>query len=157
VGRIAENSWVLKSVSSDLRLLDAEVIDPGQIVGLNAVGVPTAVLAVSVGYGANFLSAVRVDGRLVLSNGSHRAYALREAGHTHAPCLVQDASRREELQVLLGPENPVTLKPDSFLSAPRPPLFKDYFDERLRMVVHVPRTVRQVQVSFGCAPADLPA
>jgi histidyl-tRNA synthetase len=48
------------------------------------------------------------------------------------------------------------VKPDDYLTAPRLPLFKDYFDERLRMVVHVPGTVRQVQSSFGYQPADLP-
>ena len=25
----------------------------------------------------------------MIHNGSHRAYALRAAGHTHAPCLIR--------------------------------------------------------------------
>jgi hypothetical protein len=46
---------------------------------------------------------------------------------------------------------------DEFLKAPRPPLFKDYFDERLRMEVQVPRTLRQLQLGFSLGAADLPA
>jgi hypothetical protein len=84
------------------------------------------------------------------------APTLRDAGYTHVPCLVQDVSRHEELEALVGPGYPLAVKPDDYLTAPRLPLFKDYFDERLRMVVHVPGTVRQVQSSFGYQPADLP-
>jgi hypothetical protein len=44
-----------------------------------------------------------------------------------------------------------------FLTHPRPPLLKDYFDERLHAVVHVPRRYRQVQLGFNAGQADLPA
>src|SRR2546430_11202463 len=37
---------------------------------------------------------------LILNNGSHRAYALRELGITRVPCIVQHVSCREELNVL---------------------------------------------------------
>jgi hypothetical protein len=133
------------------------VLDPTQVTELSAIGVPSAIVAVTVGYGANYLSALHVEGRLILQNGSHRAYALRAAGHTHAPCLVQRVSRRDELEVLAGIGHPLQARPDSFLTAKRPPLFKDYFDEELRMLVHVPRSIRQVTVGFSAGQADLPA
>ena len=155
-GQIADAAWVFKSLSNDLRVLGAEVLQPEQIVGSNASGMPAAVLAISVGYGINFLSALQIEGRLVLNNGSHRAYALRQAGYTHAPCLVQKVSRREELDVLVGNGHPLLADSDAFLKASRPPLFKDYFDERLQMQVHVPRTVRQLQLGFSLGAADLP-
>ena len=156
-GQTADGAWVFKSISNDFRALNVEVIDPAQVVGLNAVGVPSAIVALTVGYGANYLSALHVEGRLVLNNGSHRAYALRDAGHTHVPCLVQRVSRRDELEVLVGTGHPLQAKPDAFLTAKRPPLFKDYFDEQLRMLVHVPRSIRQVTVGFSAAQTDPPA
>ena len=52
------------------------------------------------------------------------ANALREAGYTHVPCLVQTVSRREELNVLVGPGHPLTVNTDEFLKAPRPPLLR---------------------------------
>ena len=82
-------------------LLDATLLEPGQVTGLDAVGVPSKLVVLSVGYGSNYLSAISVGGRLVLHNGSHRAYALRAAGQTHAPCLVQHVSRHEELRAIV--------------------------------------------------------
>jgi hypothetical protein len=156
-GPSGPNSWVFKSPSNDFRVLDARVVDASALPPLGVNGVPTYVVAVSVGYGSNYLSALHVDGRLVLNNGSHRAYALRAAGHTHVPCLIQHVSRRDELEVLGGPEHPVTQEPDRYLSSPRPPLLKDYFDEKLCLVADVQRNVRQVQVAISGGAADLPA
>ena len=154
-GQLADGSWIFKSVSSDFRILGAELVEPEQVIGLNSTGVPSKVIAVSVGYGSNYLSALSVEGRLVLNNGSHRAYALRAAGHKYVPCLVQHVSRREELRVLINDGNPLLARTDEFLQNKRPPLFKDYFDEKLRMIVHVPRTIRQVQLGFTGGAADL--
>lgn len=149
-------SWVFKSPSNDFRVLDARVLDSAAVPGLAISGVPTHVVAVSVGYGPNYLSALHVEGRLVLWNGSHRAYALREAGHTHVPCLIQHVSRRDELEAHGGPEHEVNAEPDRYLTAPRPPLLKDYFDDELRLVADVQRNVRQVQVGVNIGAADLP-
>jgi hypothetical protein len=153
--RFAQNGWTFISPSTDLRMLEAAVIEPSQVARLDVGGVPKAILAVVVGYGSNFLSAIRAEGRLILNNGSHRAYALREAGFTHVPCLIQDVSRREELEVMANRE--LAQNPDLYLTAARPPVMKDYFDEALRMIVHVPRKVRHVQVAFNAEPRDLPA
>jgi len=155
-GRIGEAAWVFKSVSNDLRILDAELLDPAQVTGF-ATGVPSVIVALSIGYGSNYLSALSVDGRLVLHNGTHRAYALRAAGQTHVPCLVQHVSRREELRAIVGDGHPLMAEGETILTTPRPPLFKDYFDEELRMVLSVPSAVRQVQVGFNLNVTDLPA
>jgi hypothetical protein len=156
-GQQADGTWIFKSISNDFRILNAELLEPGQITGLDAGGIPAKIVALSVGYGSNYLSALSVDGRLVLNNGSHRAYALREAGQTHAPVLVQHVSRREELSVLVGDNHALVTQSETFLEAKRPPLFKDYFDDQLRMIVSVPRSIRQVQVGFNLGQADLPA
>jgi hypothetical protein len=65
------------------------------------------------------------------------ATARTAAGHTHVPCLIQNVSRREELE-LVAPE--IQQHIDLHLEAPRPPLLKDYFDDRLHLSLHVPRS-----------------
>lgn len=156
-GRIGEAAWIFKSVSNDFRILDAELLEPAQVTGFGAEGVPSAIVALSVGYGSNYLSALSVGSRLVLHNGSHRAYALRATGQTHAPCLVQHISRHEELRAIVGDGHPLTAPGENILTTERPPLFKDYFDEQLRMIVSVPAVVRQIQVGFTLNVTDQPA
>jgi hypothetical protein len=145
-GPVAPNAWGFASPSQDFRPLDATVLDPSQVTGLDVGGAPVAIVAVVVGYGCNYLNAVRVEDRLVLNNGSHRAYALREAGHTHAPCLIQNVSRREELEVV---SQPVAQQVERLLDAGRPPVLRDYFDAKLRLVAHMPRRKRQVTVQVN--------
>ena len=138
VERIGEAAWIFTSPSNDFRILDAELLEPAQVTGFDGVGVPSKIVALSVGYGSNYLSALSVGSRLVLQNGSHRAYALRAAGHTHAPCLVQHVSDDDELRAIVGDDHPLMAEADNVLTAARPPLFKDYFDEKLRMIVSAP-------------------
>jgi hypothetical protein len=156
-GRMGEAAWVFKSVSNDFRILDAELLEPEQATGFDATGVPSVIVALSLGYGSNYLSALSVGSRLVLHNGSHRAYALRVAGQTHAPCLVQHISRHEELRAIVGDGHALTAPGENILTTPRPPLFKDYFDEQLRMIVSVPAVHRQIQVGFSLNVTDQPA
>ena len=91
----------------------------------------------------------------MLNNGSHRAFALREMGITHVPCLIQHVSRREELSVIASGD--FNTAPDVYLKDARPPMLKDYFDSKLRKLVRVSRTLRQVKVGFGVEQLDVPA
>lgn len=157
VERIGEAAWLFTSPSNDFRILAAELLEPDQVSGFDGIGVPSKIVALSVGYGSNYLSALSIGTRLVLHNGSHRAYALRAAGQTHAPCLVQHVATREELRDVVGDDHPLLAEEDNVLTAVRPPLFKDYFDEKLRLIVSAPAMVRRVQVGFDLDVADLPA
>jgi hypothetical protein len=143
----APNGWVFTSPSNDLRLMDATLLRPDQISGYQAKGATSQVVALMVGFSPNLLHVLQIEGRLILMNGSHRAYALREAGFDRVPCLVLKVTRREELEVVGSEE--VKAKPDEFLKAPRPPVLKDYFDPALRKLVPVRRLLHQVQVGFG--------
>jgi hypothetical protein len=100
---------------------------------------------VFVGYSVNLLHLAHIENRLILMNGSHRAYALRESGIYRAPSLILELTRRDELD-LVGPAE-LKDRPDAYLTAPRPPLLKDYFDPLLRKVVAA-RTWR-TQVTLG--------
>ena len=150
----AQNSYSFISPSNDFRFLEATLLRPDQITNYSATGPVTAILGLAVGYGSNCLNAFHIEGRLVLNNGSHRAFALRDLGITHAPCLIQKVLRREELDLVGIPD--LQQNPDRYLKATRPPLLKDYFDPLLRKVVGVPRKNRLVKVSFGIEPSDIP-
>ncbi len=151
----AANSFTFISISNDFRFVESRLFGPAELANYVPQGPVTSVLGLVVGYGSNFLSALRAENRLILINGSHRAFALREKGITHIPCLIQHVSRREELEVVIRGE--VTEKPDLFLKAVRPPLLKDYFDPALRKLVRVTRKNRLVRISFGVEQSDIPA
>jgi hypothetical protein len=155
VMRTAQNAYTFISPSNDFRLLDVPVLRGDQLSGYASNGVAAYVVALVVGYGSNYLNALHSNGRLILNNGSHRAYALRDIGVTHVPCIVQHLSRPEELEVIAAGDVPKN--PELYLEAPRPPMLKDYFDAKLRTVVPVPRKLRQVNLSFGAQQADIPA
>jgi hypothetical protein len=152
--QVANNAFVFISPSTDFRFLGADLIPHDQAPTAGATGHPTSVVALPVGYGSNYLNVVSVNGRLVLNNGSHRAYALRDAGLEKVPAVIQRITRPEELEVI-GPKA-VHANPDPYLQHPRPPLLKDYFDPALRKVIRVPRRARQVRITFNVESLDIP-
>ncbi|SRR5712691_2839561 len=153
--RSHHNTYTFFSPSNDLRFLDAAILDFSQILGQAPPGAVSAVVALSVGFGSNFLNAIHVEDRLILNNGSHRAFSLRHMGITHVPCIVQSVCSREELKTIASSSLMRNL--DLCLRHPRPPVLKDYLDPELRKVVHVPRRLRQVRVKFEIDEADVPA
>lgn len=149
------NGWVFTSPSNDLRVMDATLLRPDQVSGYQPRGIDGHVVAAMVGFSPNLLHVLHVEGRIVLMNGSHRAYALRDAGVLRAPCLVLEVTRREELEVVASEE--IKNRPDDYLKAPRPPVLKDYFDPALRKVVAVRSLLHQVQVGFVVNQTATPA
>ncbi len=152
--KTAPNAYTFVSPSNDLRFIEPVLLDPDQLVNPMAAAV-TSIVGLVVGYGPNIVNAMHVENRLVLGNGSHRVFALREHGVTHVPCAVQKVTRREELEVV-GPEG-VRMYPDRYLTAPRPSMLKDYFDPLLRKIVPLPRKNHAVKVMFNVERAEIPA
>ncbi len=141
--------------SNDLRFLEPMVLAPEQVNGFTSTGRPNTVIGLAVGFGSNYLNALHVDGRLILNNGSHRAYALRDLGVTEVPCIVQTVTRRDELELVASGD--FQRAPDRYLKTSRPPLLKDYFDPKLRKIVTVQRKNRLVRVQIAVEQADVPA
>lgn len=148
------NMFTMLSPSTDFRFLEAQVLRPESVPGFDSNGRPVAVIGLSVGYGSNFMSVFHVENRLVLANGSHRAYALRELGIPQAPCLIQHVTRREELELVASGD--FVANPDRYLKSARPPMLRDYFDPALRKIVPVYRKNRAVRVQFGVEQTDIP-
>jgi hypothetical protein len=150
--QVSGNTFVFSSVSTDARLLSARLLDATQVTGHITSGRAHSAVVLQVGYGVNALNVVNVNGRLILNNGSHRAYALRAAGVTHAPAVIQTVTRPDELSIV--PQ--VQQNPDMYLATPRPPMLKDYFNPILSQVVEAPRRLRQVRLQFVMEQFDAP-
>lgn len=155
VRRIDDKRYLFSSDSTDFRLHDPVLLQPAQIVGHDSFGPISAAIGLVVGYGANYLSVIRSDNRLLLHNGYHRAYALRAAGITHAPAVVQTVTRRDELQLVASAT--VADEPAFFFASKRPPLLKDFFDPKIRKVFPVRRMEKLIEVSFEIREYDVPS
>lgn len=153
VARIGPAAYSFTSPSNDFRVLDFPSLTPDQLLGYDPSGKPIALPAAALGYGFNVVSVVQYKGRLMLANGSHRAYALYEAGIKRIPCLIQCATLDEEMAMMF-PQLGKSL--DTYFGARRPPMLKDYFDPRLRRVIQVPRKVHQIRVNLQVDQSDIP-
>lgn len=153
--RVEDDSYVFVSPSCDMRFLGTMPLEARHIQDFPHPGALLGVIGLAVGFGSNFLNVVRAENRLILNNGSHRAYVLRELGVERVPCIVQHVSTRDELEAV-GPSD-VRRDPDHFLRNPRPPMLRDYFDPRLRRVTPVRRVHRQVRVQFSVSEHFVPA
>lgn len=154
-GQVAGNAWGFVSRSGDLRFLEARLVTASELPGFVTSGRPTHVLMLAVGFGSNYLNAIHVEGRLLLGNGSHRAYALRSLGVTHVPCVIQEITRREELPLVLSAE--VVQNIDTYVCGPRPSVLKDYFNPSLVKRLPLVQRDTQVRLSFGVELVTMPA
>lgn len=153
--KVHSNEYLFLSPSNDIRFLGPMMLEPHQITGVAPRGALIGVVGLAVGFGSNFLNVIHAENRLVLNNGSHRAFALRELGFTHAPCIVQHVGSREELRAVASSD--LRRNPDLYLRHPRPSMMRDYFDPALHRVIPCVRRLRQVKVRFSVDETDIPA
>jgi hypothetical protein len=153
--RVDSDSYVFVSPSNDLRFLGALPITDGQLPDCASLGDVVSVLGLAIGFGSNFMNALFTDHRLILNNGSHRAYTLRNMGFTHAPCIVQHVASRDALDVLASRE--VRSDLDLYLKHQRPPMLRDYFNPQLHKVFSFQPRLQQIKVHFEVSEADVPA
>ena len=153
--RARGNKFIFMSPSNDMRFLGAMKLQAGNIRNYPPPGNLAGVVGLAVGFGSNFLNAIYSESRLILNNGSHRAYALREVGVTHVPCIIQHVSSREKLEVVAA--SVIADKPDNYLKNPRPSMLRDYFNPKLRKIMPVHRQLRQIIVKFEVEDAYVPA
>jgi hypothetical protein len=146
IRRISGTRYSFTSDSSDLRFREAALLRPDQIAGGERFGPSAVVMGLVVGFSSNFLTAIQSDNRLLLHNGHHRAFALLDHGVTHAPCIIQTVTRRDELNLIAGED--VQEAPAFYFKASRPPLLKDFLDPRIRKVQRIPRPVQMIDIKF---------
>lgn len=152
--RVNSDTYTFVSPSNDLRFLGAIPLDSVDVKDGAHWGDVVGYLGLAVGFGSNFMNAVHIENRLILNNGSHRAYALRKMGVTHVPCVVQHVPSRDAIEVVASKE--ICEDVDLYLNHPRPPMLKDYFNSRLHKVFPFRRRLQQITVHFEVSEADIP-
>jgi hypothetical protein len=153
--RVHHDKFVFVSASNDLRFLEAMTLAPGNIKDYPPPGNVLGIMGLAVGFGSNFMNAVYAENRLILNNGSHRAYALHKMGFTHAPCIVQHVSSRDELDLVASAD--VRHNPDFYLTNPRPSMLRDYLNPDVRKVMPVNRRLRQITIKVDIDESYVPA
>lgn len=147
VTRTSETVYTFSSASTDLRFLDMRLLDPIAVHGYDGPGRATSMVALFVGFGVNLLCALRVQGRLILVNGTHRVHPLYEWGVRTVPCLVREVASDEDLDLIGASEIKQSLP--LYLRAPRPPRLKDFFDPLICKVVSVAPACRLVHIQVS--------
>jgi hypothetical protein len=133
------------SLSSDVRFLASPRVAPDDIQGVHVLGQPAVAIAILVGSSTNMFSLIHHQNRLVLQNGTHRMYVLRQRGITHVPCLVAEVPDAASL-ALMG--NEAAKQAQLLFKATRPPMFKDYFDQRLHTTIPIARFVHVLRLKL---------
>jgi hypothetical protein len=88
------------------------------------------IISMMIGAAPNIVHVAQMGGRSFLASGNHRVYRLLKAGFTHVPCIITEAGTLDET----GARAPGSF-PESVLTAPRPPLFPDFADKVLGVIV----------------------
>jgi hypothetical protein len=134
--RLSGDRYLFTCPSTDFRAHRPRLLRGPDIAGMTSpTGPAAAMVGVMIGFGSNFLSAVRSGKRILLQNGYHRAFTLRSLGFTHAYCIVEDVTRKDELKV--AADEDVAADPEFYFGARRPPVLKDFFDPRLAKVLPI--------------------
>ncbi len=154
VGRTAQNAFTASSDNPGLRFLGAyeqryrrellQAQTPG--------GQPVQMIVLVLGYGSSTVSVYRIRKRIILLNGFHRLYALRQLGVTHVPAVVQQITNPE----LELPPQIVELPRDYLVENPRPALLKDFFDKQLTCETTQRSFLKAVQVGWGVNESVVP-
>jgi hypothetical protein len=141
-----DDNFVVSSPATHLTVHETLALPPEAVPGYASFGPIAGIFGVVVGFRGNFLNVIRADGRVVLNNGYHRAYALRSLGITHAPCVIEDVTRLDELR--MRADDRVADDPAFYFRTRRPPLFKDFFDPRLSRTWPLRPRRKVIEVSF---------
>lgn len=138
--------FIFAADTHDARFLGAQVLKPSDVPGLKVSGHAQAIVALAVGYTTNVLNVVRYGSRLVLNNGYHRAFALRELGVTHAPCLIQVCGHWED--VGLAGAREIYENGTVYFSSARPPMLRDFGNPALTYAFATRRAHKQIRLSY---------
>lgn len=136
--RSDDGTYTFTCSSGELRFLGSRALDASLATSQAPTARITHLIGLMVGFGLQCMSAVHYGDRLLLTNGVHRAYVMRQLGLTHAPCLVASLTHEDELELVGAGES--RARYERLLRLARPPLLADFFEsglcERLRLRRH---------------------
>ena len=76
---------------------------------------------------------------------------MRSLGFTHAWCVVERVTRKDELRLTANAE--VLVDPEFYFAGKRPPVLRDYFDPRIAKPLKVKRMDCIVEVEIKVSSA----
>jgi hypothetical protein len=88
---------------------------------------------------ASYVQVVRFQSRYVLRDGYHRAFGLLSRGITRVPAFIRDFDTAENLA-------PAGMLPQNTWLGDRPPLLRDYHDDRVAESVSLPARHRMIMI-----------
>ena len=141
-----EAEFTFNAPAHDFRFLGPAPLDAAALQRLRLPGHALGGVALALGHSCNLLEVVRHGGRLVLNNGHHRAQALRLAGHTHAPCLIQVCASQDDLVQVAQSE--IMRNNDLYFESARPPMLRDFCNPELTHQAATPQLRREIRISF---------
>jgi hypothetical protein len=89
---------------------------------------------------ASFLQVARFQGRYVMRDGYHRAFGLLSRGITRVPAYLRNFDTTENLA-------PAGMMPQATWLGDRPPLLRDYHDDRVAEPVSLPAQHRLIVIN----------
>jgi len=153
---VAPNTHVFSSPNSDIRFIGAflkQNLTPEDLAYAEQGGIPAAAIIAFVGYGAAPINVLMAGQRVVLNNGFHRVYALRQLGVMHIPVVVQQI-RNPQLEF---PPAIAGLPSEYLLGAARPVLIKDFFEPGFTITLKVRDRVKMVTVGIARNEHEVPS
>ena len=113
------------------------------VAGMHAQEIPGGSGQVSyvISNAATFVVVSKVGDRLFIRSGSHRAYLLASMGVKEIPCMIVNEN---QIPTLAG--GYVAFSPAA-LTLPRPPLFTDYFDDKLSLTTRLQRMNKVIRIT----------
>ena len=155
IQRLSDDRYIFVSDSTDFRAHNIALLSGAAMPKLKTFGPAPAALMLPIGFGSNFLSAVKSEKRIVLQNGYHRAFALMSRGVTHAPMVIQHVTRTDELR--LAASSDVYDNATFYFRAARPPMLKDFLDPTLAKPFRIKPLETRVEVEIRIINATSPA
>jgi hypothetical protein len=152
---LGPNVHVFSSPNADIRFLGSFLknITNEDLEAAVHGGIPAAAIISFVGYGGASVNVIRAGNRVVLNNGFHRVFALREAGVTHIPVVIQLSNN----PALDFPPQVAGLPKEYLLGMPRPVLMKDFFEPDFAITLRVRKRIKVITLSAGVGQHDVPA
>jgi len=152
---LGPNVHVFSSPNADIRFLGSFVknITNEDLEAAVQGGIPAAAVISFVGYGGASVNVIRAGNRVVLNNGFHRVFALREAGVTQIPVVIQLSNN----PALDFPDQVAGLPKDYLLGMPRPVMMKDFFESDFAITLRVRKRIKVITLSAGVGQHDVPA
>lgn len=144
--KLGSSHYIFTSPSTDFRDHSLELATAKQLAFISSFGPVDCGLVVPIGFGSNLLSAIESEGRIILQNGYHRAFALLQLGITHAPMIVEKVTRTDELNLTASSE--LADNPLFYFRSKRPPMLRDFLNPKLAKAVEIYALETRVEVEI---------